>query len=67
VDVRADAADALHQRDHLNVVARFGQMLDAAEVEADSQLGVANGFAFADQVQLVRFFQSRVIGPMGIL
>ena len=41
VDEGADAADALHERDDLDVVAGFGQMLDAAEVETDVQLGVA--------------------------
>jgi hypothetical protein len=65
VDVGADAADALHQRDDLNVVARFGQVLDAAEVEADMQLGVADGFAFADHVQLVGFFERRVVRAHG--
>ena len=67
VNVGADAADPLHQRDDLNVVAGFGQMLDAAEVEADMQLGVDYGLAFADHVQLVGFFQRRMIGTHGNL
>ena len=67
VDEGADAADALHQRDDLNVVARFGQVLDAAEVEADVQLGVAHGLAFADHVELVGFFKAGMVGPHGDL
>src|ERR1035438_8248046 len=65
MDVGADAADPLHQRDNLNVVARLGQMLDAAKVEPDMQLGVDYGFAFTDHIQLVRFFKSRMIRPHG--
>jgi hypothetical protein len=65
VDVGADAADALHQRDDLNVVARFGQVLDAAKVEADVQLSVDDGFAFADQIELVGLFESGMIGAHG--
>ena len=38
MNVGADAADALHQRDDLDVVAGFGQVLDAAKVEADCSL-----------------------------
>ena len=41
MDEGADAADALHQCDDLDVVARLGEMLDAAEVETDMQLGIA--------------------------
>ena len=67
VDVGADAADPLHQRDDLNVVARLGQMLDAAKVETDVQLGIDHGFAFANHVELVRFFESRMIRPHGDL
>ena len=65
VDVGADAADALHQRDDLDVVAGLGQVLDAAEVEADMQLGVDDGFAFADHVELVGFFEGRMVGAHG--
>ncbi len=65
VNVRADAADALHERDDLDVVARFGQMLDAAEVETDVQLGIGDGFAFADHVELVRFFEAGMVRAHG--
>jgi hypothetical protein len=67
VDVRTDSANAFHERNHLNIVAGFSQMLDAAKVEADMQLGVANRLAFADQVQLVGFFQRRMVRPHGNL
>ncbi len=67
VDERADAAHALHERDDLKIVARLGQMLDAAEVEADMQLGVLHGFAFADHVELVGFFKAGMVGPHGDL
>ena len=65
VDVGADAADALHERNDLNVVASLGQVLDAAKVETDMQLGVNYGFAFADQVQLIGFFECRMVRPHG--
>ena len=67
VNEGADAADALHERDDLNVVARFGQVLDAAEVEADVELGILYRFAFADHVELVGFFKAGVVGPHGDL
>ena len=67
VDVGADAADALHQRDHLDIVAALGQMLDAAKVKSDVQLGVGDCLARADQVQLVGLFQRRVVGSHGNL
>ncbi len=47
------------------VVARLGQMLDAAEVEADVQLGVLHRLAFADHVELVGFFKAGMVGPHG--
>src|SRR5512146_131294 len=67
VNVGADSADALHERRYLDVVAGLGKMLNAAEVETDMQLGVAHGFAFANQVELVRLFEGRVIGAHGDL
>ena len=67
VDERADAAHALHERDDLKVVARFGQVLDAAEVEADVQLGVFDRLAFADHVELVGFFKAGMVGAHGDL
>ena len=65
VDIGADAADTLHESDDLDIVAGLGEVLDAAEVEADMQLGVDDGFAFADHVELVRFFEGRMVGAHG--
>ena len=67
VDVGADAADTLHERNHLDVVARFRQVLDAPEIESDMELGVRDRFAFAEHVELVRLFQRGVVGTHGNL
>ena len=61
--IGTDSADTLHERNYLDVIACLRQMLDAAKVEADMQLGIADGLAFADHLQLVRFFQPRMVGP----
>jgi hypothetical protein len=65
MDVGADAAHALDEGDALQIIAALGEVLDAAEIEANIHDGVGDGFAVADQLEFVWLFECGVVGSDG--
>jgi len=65
--VGADAADAFHEEEVLDVAPALGQLLDAAVVVAEAQVGVDDDFAVDFEAERGRFLQGGCWGPTGIV
>ncbi len=65
VGVRADAADALHEVDVLDVATALRQLLDAAVVVAEAKVGVDDELAVDFQAERRGFLQRRVLWSDG--
>ena len=63
--MRTDAADTLHQDQSLDGVALGGQLLNAAVVVADENLGVLDHFTLGIELGMNRLFQRRMVGADG--
>ena len=65
--VGADAADALDQVDVLDPGLLLGQLLQAAVVVAEPDVGVADDLALDGHAQADRLLEGRVLGADGDL
>ena len=65
VGVRADAADALHQRNGLDEIALLAQLFNAAVVVADKNLGIGDALAVHDQLGMDGLLKRGMVGADG--
>src|SRR5271166_1304865 len=61
VHVGADAANTLHQRDHLRELPALGEVFDPPEIETDAQFGVVYGFSLTEQINLIGLLECGMI------